>query len=230
MLLEIRNVDISYGESRVVLNVSLNVANEEIVALLGRNGSGKSTLLKGIIGLNSVTNGSIKLDGKEITKTSVPNRSQMGVGYIPEGRGLFSTLTVMENLQVAAFATKSKHEIQTVLDLFPELRRYLEKNAMNISGGEQQMLAIARGLIGNKKILLVDEPLQGLAPFIVSRILAKMKEIKKSSSILLVEQNANKALEVADRVYIMKEGRILCETTPDEVFNDEKLQGLLAIA
>jgi len=228
-LLKVDDVYLNYGKSSIVFGASLEVEKNKVISLLGRNGAGKSTLLKAVIGLVPVKSGSIIFDGHDITNEPPYKRSKIGIGYIPEGRRLFPKLTVKENLRVAAYATRDIDGIEMALELFPALRRYLKHKAGSLSGGEQQMLAIARGLIGKKKLLLLDEPLQGLAPSIVSDLLRSIVEIKKKCGILLVEQNVPKALEVSDKVYIMHEGKVVWSGEPSEDKKNKDVMDLLIL-
>jgi len=229
MLLEVDKVHTYYGESHVLQGVSLYANSGEIVALLGRNGVGKSTLLKSIIGFVKPRSGTIKFKDQEITNLPPFRRARMGIGYVPENRRLFPRLTTLENLKAAVIATGKKEGYEKCLELFPDLKNLLDRPAGKLSGGEQEMLAIARGLIGNKSLLLLDEPLTGLAPKIVENLLNGIKRLRESSTVILVEQNVRAALNIADRAYVMKDGQIIFQGTPQEIYENEDVQKSLVI-
>jgi len=230
-LLNVENIDSFYGDSQILFNISMEVKEQEAVALLGRNGVGKSTMLKAITGLNPAKHGRIFFKGTETTHMRPDQISKLGIGYVPEDRRLFSGLTVAENLRVAEIGTQYPEGTMEVLGIFPALRRYLGSKAGNLSGGEQKMLAMARGMIGHKDLLILDEPTEGLAPSIVEAIreaLLKIKALKHS--ILIVEQNTPLALEICDRVYIMRNGTIVFEGDPWKVREDKEVQKFLTVA
>lgn len=229
MLLEVSNINTFYGESHVLHNVSLEVKENEIVSLIGRNGAGKTTTLLSIMGLNPPKSGHIIYKSDEITQTLAHLRARMGIGYVPEGRGLFVEMTVMENLRIAAQSFKDPEGIEKSLELFPDLKRYLNKSAGKLSGGEQQMLAIARGMIGKKSLIMLDEPMLGLMPKIVQRLVDVVSNIKKEMSVILVEQSIDTALDLADRVYIMRDGTIAFKGLPDEVRKNKDVEDLLVL-
>jgi branched-chain amino acid transport system ATP-binding protein len=215
-MLKLQDIHTYYGDSYILQGVSLDVKEGEAVALLGRNGVGKTTTISSVIGFAPPRRGEITLEGKKITGQPPYEISQLGVGLVPQGRGIFPTLTVKENLTFAARNAKSEGwTLDRLLPLFPNLRDRMGNYGRQLSGGEQQMLAIARALMTNPKLLLLDEPSEGLAPLIVKEIGSIVQELKKSGmSILLVEQNLSMALEVVDRVYVMSKGRIEYEGTP----------------
>ena len=215
-MLKLHDIHTYYGDSHILQGVSLEVKAEEAVALLGRNGVGKTTTISSIIGFEPPRRGEITLEGKDITGRPSYKIAQLGVGFVPQGRGIFPTLTVKENLTIAARdAQNGGWTLDRLFPLFPNLRDRLGNYGRQLSGGEQQMLAMARALMTNPKLLLLDEPSEGLAPLIVKEIGNIVKEVKKSGmSILLVEQNLSMALEVVDRVYVMSKGRIEFEGTP----------------
>jgi len=215
-MLKLHDIHTYYGDSHILQGVSLKVKNEEAVALLGRNGVGKTTTISSIIGFEPPRRGEITLEGKQISGLSPYEIAQRGVGLVPQGRGIFPTLTVKENLTIAARdAQNGGWTLDRLFPLFPNLRDRLGNYGRQLSGGEQQMLAMARALMTNPKLLLLDEPSEGLAPLIVKEIGNIVLEVKKSGmSILLVEQNLSMALEVVDRVYVMSKGRIEFEGTP----------------
>ncbi|MCW3975302.1 MAG: ABC transporter ATP-binding protein [Candidatus Bathyarchaeota archaeon] len=229
-MLEISKIHTFYGDSHILFGVSLDVKKQEVVALLGRNGVGKTTTLRSIMGLTPPKEGKITLTGNDITNEKIFKRAKIGIGYVPEDRGLFPGLTVHENLILAADGADTAGDYENALRFFPELKRYLNNRAGRLSGGEQQMLAVGRALIGKKHLLILDEPLQGLAPKIVERLTQAIEEIKKETAVLMVEQNTNLALDIADRVYIMRDGRIVFSGMPNEVRENKDIQAYLVVA
>jgi branched-chain amino acid transport system ATP-binding protein len=224
-MLKLHDIHTYYGDSYILQGVSLEVKEGEAVALLGRNGVGKTTTISSIIGFEPPRRGEITLEGKDITSRPPYEIAQRGVGLVPQGRGIFPTLTVRENLTFAARnAQNNGWTLDRLLPLFPNLRDRMRNYGRQLSGGEQQMLAIARALMTNPKLLLLDEPSEGLAPLIVKEIGNIVKEVKKSGmSILLVEQNLSMALDVVDRVYVMSKGRIEYEGTPADLKAEKEL-------
>lgn len=217
MTLKLTDVNAYYGLHHILHDVSFEVGEGEILALLGRNGAGKTTTLRAIMALVDRREGSITYNGSSLMglKTHVINR--LGLSYVPEYRGVFSDLTVAENLNIAAFKT-SNWTIANVLDLFPMLKELLDRRGRHLSGGEQQMLAIGRALLSSPKLLLLDEPSQGLAPVIVDTVMETLKKLQgQEIGILLVEQNAEIAIEVADRVCIIDQGSIVFQGPVEEV-------------
>ena len=229
MLLEVEKIHTYYEKSHVLHGVSMTADKGEIVGLLGRNGVGKSTLLKSIIGFVKPSEGSVRFNGNDITTVPSFRRARMGIGYVPENRRLFARLTAMENLKTAIIATGRSEGIDRCLEVFPDIKTFLDRKAGKLSGGEQEMLTIARALIGNKSLLLLDEPFTGLAPKIVSNLTASVKRLKESASVILVEQNIKTALAIADRVYVMKDGNIIFEGKPQEIYENEEVQKSLVI-
>ena len=229
MLLEVEKIHTFYEKSHVLHGVSLNANKGEIVGLLGRNGVGKTTLLKSIIGFVKPSEGTIHFEDQEITTLPSFQRARMGMGYVPENRRLFPRLTAMENLRTAVIATGKKEGIERCLETFPDLKNLLDRKAGKLSGGEQEMLTIARALIGNKSLLLLDEPFTGLAPKIVLNLMESIKKLKENSAVILVEQNIRAALKMADRVYVMKDGHIIFEGKPKEVYENDEVQKSLVI-
>lgn len=216
-MLEVNEIDVAYGDLRVLWNVSLQLKEMEIVSVIGSNGSGKTTLLKAICGLLHPTKGTIKLFGEELTKLEPHEVAAKGVAHVMEGRRLFPYLTVEENLKMGAYlpnAWKKKDEsLEVVYNLFPRLKERKNQLAGTLSGGESQMLAIARALMLKPKLLLLDEPSIGLAPKIVSNILDVIKRIKEEENItiLLVEQNVYYSLSISSRAYVIENGRMVME-------------------
>lgn len=213
-MLKIENLHVSYGNVEALHGIELEVNEGEIVTILGANGAGKSTTLLTISGLLKPTKGSIFFGDIEISKLDAHEIVKLGIAQVPEGRRVFSTLTVQENLNLGAFTVEDektiKKNLEWIFSLFPRLEERREQLAGTLSGGEQQMLAIARGLMANPKILLLDEPSLGLAPILVKSIFATIKEINQSGvTVLLVEQNAKAALKLAHRGYVMEVGNIV---------------------
>ena len=225
-MLEVDDVHTNYGESYVLQGVSLRVAQGEVVAVLGRNGVGKTTLIRSIVGFTPPRRGRIVLKGEEITRLPAHEIARRGVGLVPQGRRIFPSLAVGEHLQIGERpGSGSGWSVARVLDLFPRLRERLTNRGNKLSGGEQQMLACGRALVGNPDILLMDEPSEGLAPILVrelGRMLAGLKA--GGASILLIEQNLAFALRIADRVYLMSKGRIVHECRPDELRRDDAVK------
>lgn len=224
-LLELRDVDVYYGKFRALNGVSYRVFPGQVVVLLGGNASGKSTSMKTVSGTTTVTSGDVFWKGTRITREPTPRRMARGIGVVPEGRRMFASLTVLENLQVGAWAGTSRRAtaggLAEVLDLFPPLQRLLHRPAGVLSGGEQQMVAFARALIKQPELVLMDEPSMGLAPALVSRVFAIIDEIRsRGVAVFVVEQNARAALRVADYAYVLASGRIAVQGLPDRVATD----------
>lgn len=215
-MLEIRAIDVYYGKVRALNNFSLSVEDGEIVSVIGANGAGKTTLMKSIMGLVHASKGSISFMGKDITKMQTHHIVEQGIIYVPEGRRIFPDLSVHDNLQIGAYSKRySKQEFQERLEeqyeFFPKLQERMNQSGGSLSGGEQQMLAIARGLMADPKLLMLDEPSLGLAPIIVEDIFRIIVEInqKKKLPIMLVEQNAYMALETSNRGYVLELGNLI---------------------
>ena len=214
MILEIRNIDTFYGLGHILHGLSLNLAEGEIVALLGRNGAGKTTTLRSITGLAPPRSGEIRYKGTNIAGLAPHRISRMGVALVPETRGIFSYLNARENLLIAE-RRGSHWTMDAVLRRFPALRGRLESKGRLLSGGEQEMLAIARALMTDPELMLLDEPSQGLAPLVVSAVMDTIRELKsRRVSMLLVEQNVEMALQLADRVYVIDHGTVVFEGPP----------------
>jgi branched-chain amino acid transport system ATP-binding protein len=234
-LLEIKDLDVHYGGIHALKGVSLKVDAGEVVTLLGANGAGKTTTLRAISALVKPSRGSVRFAGEDITHTAAHAIVARGLGHAPEGRGIFANMTVAENLEIGAFLRKDvagiKKDRDHALSLFPRLQERLAQNAGTLSGGEQQMLAIARALMSRPKLLLLDEPSLGLAPQIVALIFKIVKTIAAAgTTILLVEQNAHMALGVADRAYVLEVGEIVLEgPAKDLAKNDEIRKAYLGI-
>ena len=225
-LLEIRNIHTYYGDSHVLQGVSLNVEKGKIVAILGRNGAGKTTLLRTIIGFTPPRQGNILFKGEEITHFRPYRIARLGIGLVPQGRRIFSSLTVRENLDIA---TRPGHISQwspnDIFSVFPRLRQRSTARAKNLSGGEQQMLACGRALVGNPDLLLMDEPSEGLAPLLVREVGRIISEIKAQElSMLLVEQDSSFALKLADYVYVMSRGLIVYESESEKLRQNPEIR------
>lgn len=229
-LLEIRNLQVKYGVIPALKGISLDVNEGEVVALIGANGAGKTTTLHAISSIVSKAGGSISFDGKEITSMAAHNIVALGLNQVPEGRGIFSELTVKENLNMGAYLRKDKSEIAKTLEfvygMFPRLEERHMQIAGTLSGGEQQMLAIGRALMGKPRMLLMDEPSMGLAPVVTEMIFKTIKQLNREMglTILLVEQNAQMALYAANRAYIMETGEIVREGSSKELKNDDSIR------
>ena len=221
-VLRVDEIHTYYGESHILQGISLEV-KDGIITLLGRNGAGKTTTLKSIIGLTPPKKGKILFDGKEITGLQPFQIARRGLGYVPENREIFSTLTVLENLKIA-MARRGRWTLERIFELLPILGERKAHRGKSLSGGEQQMLSIARALIGNTTLLLLDEPSEGLAPLIVKAITDLIRSIREEGIfILLVEQSLEVAKKVSDYSYIMDEGRIIYSGGIEKILNDESL-------
>jgi branched-chain amino acid transport system ATP-binding protein len=224
-MLDVRDLDSRYGRIPALTGVSLNVAEGELVALVGANGAGKTTLLKALSGIQPVHRGTIRFDGRDIGDKHARQRVQMGIVQVPEGRQVFAPMTVQENLELGAFARGSQESISRVFELFPALQEKRTELAGNLSGGQQQMLAIGRALMGQPRLLLLDEPSMGLAPKLVAEIFARVAALKaEGTTILLVDQNARAALSIADRGYVMETGRIVLDGAAGDLLHDPQVQ------
>jgi branched-chain amino acid transport system ATP-binding protein len=209
-MLELENVEAYYGESRVLQGISLSIQSGEFVSILGRNGVGKTTLIRSILGLMDRVDGSIRLDGTEIGRFKTHERAIAGIGYVPQGRGIFPTLSVLENLMIGVPRMRDTAQQEYVLTCFPRLKERLKQSGSTLSGGEQQMLAIARCLMMRPKLIILDEPTEGIMPRLVSQIRREIHRINQSGvSILLVEQNVETALKLCPRVFLMEKGTIV---------------------
>ncbi|MFT9494871.1 ABC transporter ATP-binding protein [Anaerosolibacter sp.] len=226
--LNIENLEVSYGNIRALKGINIKVPKGEIVALLGANGAGKTTTLKAISGIVEAERGCIQLFDQEITNKSAEKITALGIIQSPEGRQIFPDLTVEENLKIGAFTVKNKEEIkknfERVYRYFPRLEERKKQIAGTLSGGEQQMLAIARALMASPKVLLLDEPSLGLAPLIVKDIFEIVKEInKEGTTVLIIEQNALQTLKIADYAYVLEIGEINMEGKASELIKDKRL-------
>jgi branched-chain amino acid transport system ATP-binding protein len=224
-LLSVENIDVHYGAIQALRGVSFNLNEGEIVTLIGANGAGKSTSLNTISGLLRPSSGTIHYRGEEISHTSPPEIVQRGVIQVPEGRKIFASMTVWENLEMGAYTNNNPAEIEDLVDAaferFPRLKERRNQKGGTLSGGEQQMLAIARGLMAKPRVLLLDEPSMGLSPILVEQIFDTIREINQGgTSILLVEQNALMALSIANRGYVLDTGRVALEGKADDLLHN----------
>jgi branched-chain amino acid transport system ATP-binding protein len=227
-VLEVEDIHVFYGSIQALKGISLTVNEGEIVTLIGSNGAGKSTTLRAISGLNQPKTGRIKFRGREIQELLGYQVAELGIAQAPEGRRIFSRMTVLENLEMGAFTRNDKQireDIDRVYELFPRLKEREKQKGGTMSGGEQQMLAIGRALMANPKLLLLDEPSLGLAPVIVDKIYEIIREInQRGVTILLVEQNANYALDVSHRGYVLETGTVALSNDSEALRNDEAVQ------
>ena len=210
-MLEIKNLSSYYGESRIIPSLSMSVPKGEIVCLVGRNGVGKSTTLKSIMGMVKTPEGSILLDGKEIIGKKTYERAALGIGYVPQGREIFPQLTVAENLELGLQVSGGKGEIgEEIFELFPIIKTFMNRKGGNLSGGQQQQLAIARALVSHPKLLILDEPTEGIQPSIIEDIATAIERVNKELgiTILIVEQYLDFVLSVSNRYYVMDKGEI----------------------
>lgn len=228
-MLELSDLHVRYGNIRALQGLSLRVEAGELVALIGSNGAGKSTTLRTISGLLRPTAGTITFEGEDITRAATDRIVALGISHCPEGRRIFGSLTVGENLRLGAVSRSDRQaidaDLETVFQLFPVLKERLGQVGGTLSGGEQQMLAIGRALMSRPRLLLLDEPSLGLAPLMVERIFATIAELKsRGRTILLVEQNVHQALDVADRAYVVETGRTTLEGPADILRHDPKVE------
>jgi branched-chain amino acid transport system ATP-binding protein len=222
-MIELTKINTFYGLGHILHDLSLSIAEGEVVALLGRNGAGKTTTLRSITGLTPPRSGEIRYQGKDIAGLKPNEVSRLGIALVPETRDIFSYLTARENLAIARRAA-SRWQMETVLERFPSLKERLNNKGRELSGGEQQMLAIARALLTGPELLLLDEPSQGLAPLVVNAVMDTIRSLKSERvSMLLVEQNAEMALQLADRVYVIDHGTVVFEGTPGALRADRQV-------
>ena len=226
-MLKVENIDVYYGAIHAVKNVSFEVGDGEIVALIGANGAGKSTILKTVSGLMHPRTGTITFCGQNITHTEAYKLLRTGLAHVPEGRRIFLQMSVQENLEMGAYINKSvsQEDLEMVFNYFPRLKERRKQVAGTLSGGEQQMLAMSRALMSHPKLMMLDEPSMGLAPILVDQIFEIIKELhKQGTTILLVEQNARKALQVADRAYVLETGSITLSGTGAELAKSDAVR------
>lgn len=228
-MLEIKDLQVSYGMINAIKGVSFEVNEGEIIALIGANGAGKTTILHTITGLVPAKSGSIMFEGTDLLKTPAHKIVSMGMAHVPEGRRIFQELTVLENLKMGAYTRKDKKEISDTLEMvykrFPRLEERKSQIAGTLSGGEQQMLAMGRALMSHPKIILMDEPSMGLSPLYVTEIFDIIKEVNAGgTTVLLVEQNAKKALSIANRAYVLETGNIALSGGAKELMNNDSVK------
>ena len=228
-MLEVKNLEVYYGVIQALKGVSFEVNQGEIIALIGANGAGKTTTLHTITGLLKAKNGSIVYNGTDVTRTPGYKLVGMGLAHVPEGRRIFATLTVLQNLKMGAFTRKDKNEIEDTLKLiykrFPRLEERKNQMAGTLSGGEQQMLAMGRALMSHPKMIVMDEPSMGLSPIYVNEIFDIIRSINEDgTTVLLVEQNAKKALSIANRAYVLETGTIALSGDAKELMNNDRVK------
>ena len=228
-MLEVRDLSVYFGVIQAIKNISFDVDAGEVVALIGANGAGKTTTLHTVTGLLPAASGTISLDGKDLSKVPAHKIVSMGMAHVPEGRRVFASLSVYDNLKMGAYTRKDKNEIEASLEMvfnaFPRLQERRNQVAGTLSGGEQQMLAMGRALMSKPRIILMDEPSMGLSPLYVGEIFEIIKKIKnEGTTVLLVEQNANMALQVADRAYVLETGKIIMDGNANDLMNDERVR------
>jgi len=234
-MLEVNKINVFYGDLQALWGVSLKVEKGELISIVGSNGAGKTTTLKTISGILRPASGEIKFMGERIDRLPPHKIVEMGIAHVPEGRGIFPFMSVKENLEIGAYTREArrrlKENLEKIYELFPVLRERENQLAGTLSGGEQQMLAIGRGLMLNPKLLLLDEPSLGLAPSIVQKIFKIIEEIRESgTTVMLVEQNVSRALEISDRAYVLENGRIVLEgKSKDLLHNDHVRRAYLAL-
>ena len=228
-MLEVKDLEVYYGVIQAIKGVSFHVDKGEVVALIGANGAGKTTILHTVTGLLTPKNGSVMFGGKDITKVPAHKIVSMGMAHVPEGRRVFAELSVYENLRMGAYTRKDKGEIeeslQNIYDRFPRLKERRNQMAGTLSGGEQQMLAMGRALMSKPQIILMDEPSMGLSPILVNEIFDIIQSVSESgTTVLLVEQNAKKALSIADRAYVLETGNIVMEGKAQDLLEDDSIK------
>ena len=228
-MLEVKDLYVSYGMIAALKGISFEVNEGEVIALIGANGAGKTTTLHTLTGLLHAKSGSITFDGKELTKTPAHKIVEMGIAHVPEGRRIFQNLTVLDNLKLGAFTRKDKagiaKDIEEVYELFPRLAERKTQIAGTLSGGEQQMLAMGRALMSKPKIVVMDEPSMGLSPLLVSKIFEIIEMIReRGTTVLLVEQNAKKALAISDRAYVLETGKIVLSGDAHELMDNDSVK------
>jgi branched-chain amino acid transport system ATP-binding protein len=228
-LLEVQSIDAYYGDLQALWNVSIVVKQGELVVLVGPNGAGKTTLLRTIVGLHRPAKGSIWFDGQAAHTAPAHQMVERGMVLVPEGRRLFASMTVLENLEIGAYTTRARREkvktLQWIFEIFPILAQRQRQSAATLSGGQQQMLAVGRALMGLPRLLLLDEPSLGLAPLVVENIFEIVQKVNHAGvTVLLVEQNVRAALELAHRAYIVEQGRIVGEGTGAELLTDRNVR------
>lgn len=228
-MLEIKDLEVFYGMIQAIKGISFEVNEGEVIALIGANGAGKTTILHTITGLLEASKGEVFFDGENITKIPAHKIVSMGMAHVPEGRRVFANLTVLQNLKMGAYTRRDKNEIEetlaTIYERFPRLQERQNQLAGTLSGGEQQMLAMGRALMSHPKIILMDEPSMGLSPIFVNEIFDIIRSVSSSgTTVLLVEQNAKKALSIADRAYVLETGKIVLEGQASDLLNNDSIK------
>lgn len=228
-MLSVNNLQVHYGMIQAIKDVSFEVNEGEVIALIGANGAGKTTILHTVSGLLQPTKGSVIFEGQDITKVPAHKIVSLGMAHVPEGRRVFAQLTVLENLKLGAYTRKDKNEMEETLKMiykrFPRLEERKNQVAGTLSGGEQQMLAMGRALMSHPKIILMDEPSMGLSPIFVEEVFKIIRDISAEGvTVLLVEQNAKKALNIADRAYVLETGNIILQGDAKKLMNDESVK------
>ena len=228
-MLEIKDIEVYYGVIQALKGISFEVNQGEVIALIGANGAGKTTTLQTITGLLQAKKGSISFEGKDITRTPAHNIVKLGIAHVPEGRRVFSNLTVYQNLRMGAYTRADKNEIEESLNLvyerFPRLQERKNQMAGTLSGGEQQMLAMGRALMSKPKLIVMDEPSMGLSPIFVNEIFDIIRKVSaEGTTVLLVEQNAKKALSIADRAYVLETGQIVLSGKAEDLLKDDSVK------
>ena len=228
-MLEIKDIEVFYGVIQAIKGISFEVNEGEVIALIGANGAGKTTFLHTITGLLSPKRGSVVFEGKDITKVPAHKIVSLGMAHVPEGRRVFAELSVYQNLKMGAYTRKDKAEVAQTLEMvykrFPRLEERKNQLAGTLSGGEQQMLAMGRALMSHPKVIVMDEPSMGLSPILVNEIFDIIQEVSAGgTTVLLVEQNAKKALSIADRAYVLETGKIVLEGNAKELMNDDSIR------
>ena len=228
-MLEIRDLEVNYGAINAIKKISFDVNEGEVIALIGANGAGKTTTLHTITGLLKAKSGSVKFEGKELTKMPPHKIVEMGMAHVPEGRRIFQQLSVFKNLDLGAYTRKDKQEyaknLEMVYEKFPRLEERKSQIAGTLSGGEQQMLAMGRAMMSHPRLLMLDEPSMGLSPLLVDEVFDIIKEFHESGmTVLLVEQNAGKSLAISDRAYVLENGKIVLSGTGEELMQSDEVK------
>lgn len=230
-MLELEGVNSYYGDNHILFDINIHVDEGEVISLVGRNGVGKTTTLRSIMGMAEVRQGSVVYKGEDVTNRPPDDIAGMGIGYIPEDREIFSGLSVRENLRIAGTNVPDRDaRIDDALDRFPALESLLDQPGRTLSGGEQQMLSIARALVGDNDLLLIDEPTEGLAPLIAEDVQEAITELQGELTILLVEQTTSIIYDISDRLYGMVDGEVVFEATPEEARRDGLVEGVLTVS